>query len=333
MVSAEPAGDVGSGAVLPVSPGAFCVGRDGGHPNRVHSKIREIPVFKHLRDTLKVSAQVVGLRQDGGVVHRLVVAGVPVGKPVHHQEVHGRSMPGRSIQARSVCHRRVPVHGDEDVLRHRSATCRPSSDVMPSLAKSVQNGRQRHCLVVASVVHQHVVDGHEQFGRSVGPEKQLLAVGVGRQHRRRCCFHANHGIPSAHAVGHALLVEWVQDPLAVNHPLVGVVSRTKNRLVRKHPRPPLDLRGRHGGPSRQVPDDLHACRYARKLIAVPDETVHSFAFGHDGHHALFISHSQHKLSKPTWRRRRDDHFACGNFQSISHVCHGPIHDLGNGLTW
>ena len=75
MISAEPAGDIGAG-VLPITICRVGVGGDGTDPQRGDAKSVKVSIVQGLLNACEVSTVVIGLRQDGRVVHRTVVAAV-----------------------------------------------------------------------------------------------------------------------------------------------------------------------------------------------------------------------------------------------------------------
>ena len=131
---------------------------------------------------------------------------------------------------------------------------RPCQQVVPTLVKTRKHDRQSDGVFVRPVMHQHVVDGDQDLGRTIRLKEQLAvllkSLELGWDRRR----HAHCGVPSAHAVGHAVFVRRVEDPLAIHHPLVGVVARPEDGRVREGA--VLRFFYRLGGPSCEVSHDF-----------------------------------------------------------------------------
>ena len=192
VVPTELARHLGAEAVLPQPPRSFGVGRDGGNPHRVHPELVEVAFFKLGGDPLEIATEVVGQRQDAGIVHWLVVVDLAIEKPVHHEKVHGGAVPIGAVQVRDVGHRRIACCGNQKVLSDSALVGRPGPHMVPSAVESREHDRQGDGLVVASVVDQDVVDGDEQVCRSIHLKKELSLVGKRTQAGRLWGLEPDH---------------------------------------------------------------------------------------------------------------------------------------------
>ena len=184
VVPAEFAGDFGAGAVLPQSPGAFCVLVHRRDPHCVQSQILKVAGAQALLDPLQVAALVVGFRPDGCIHNRFVVARFAVDKPVHHQEIHGGGVPVGPVQLANFCDHFVAFDRKEEVLGNASVVGCPRPEVPPSHRVSFKRQREHHSIVVVPEMHHIVVHHHEQSGRAIGRQEHLGALCLCTKSRR-----------------------------------------------------------------------------------------------------------------------------------------------------
>ena len=178
-------------------------------------------------------------------------------------------------------------------------------------------------------MHQHVVDSDQDLGRTIRLKEQLAVLLKGLELGRERRGHTHCGVPSTHAVGHAVFVRRIEDPFAIHHPLVGVVAGTKDGLVRVGT--VLRFLCRLGGPSCEVSHDFQGGLGLRLEGSVEGEGVADFDFGQQGNHAILALHIQFEHPQTAGRRTRKGDLPILHQEGVAGIRRGAVHDLVHGF--
>ena len=206
---------------------------------------------------------------------------------------------------------------------------RPSPHVVSSRVKPRKHDRQGDGVFMRPVMHKHVVDRDQDLGRTICLKEQLAVLLKGLKLGWDWCCHAHCGVPSAHAVGHAVFVGGVEDPFAIHHPLVGVVARPEDGRVCVGT--VLRFHCRLGGPSCEVSHDFKRGLGLRREGSVKGEGVSDFAFGQHGNHSFLALHIQFEHPQTAGRRARKGDLSILHQEGVADIGRSAVDNVVDGF--